>query len=100
MPEPMGERDHRVGAAPQPELHGDRIARPGERLAQGDVAEELTVVVARAGTTCPSSEISRDVSGTIAFGGIESRMARAYTNGLNDEPGWRIPLTARLKGDS
>src|SRR5579862_7851874 len=50
--------------------------------------------------TCWSYRTSSSVSGTMAFAGIESRIARAYTKGLKLDPGWRMPLTARLNGES
>ena len=51
-------------------------------------------------TLPPDSGIAMAVSGTIAFGGMLSSTAAAYTTGLNAEPGCRSALTARLKGES
>ena len=39
----LRQRDHRVGTGRVPEPHRDRVARPRERLAHGDPAEELAV---------------------------------------------------------
>ena len=41
----MGERGDRVHSELYPELDGNRVARPGERLAEGERAKELAVAV-------------------------------------------------------
>ena len=64
-------------------------------------AEELAIgivgAVRRRRSAC---RIAIAVSASIAFGGMLSEIAAAYTIGLNDEPGCRFPSIARLNCDA
>ena len=54
--------------------------------------EELRALLAR----CERERCGADAQ--VLFGSMPSSSARARMNGLKDEPGWRWPFVARLKG--
>ena len=74
------------------------------RVQPGVLNGELKRAVAEHGLFYPpdpaSYEISSGSSATWALGGSESISARAYTIGLNVEPGCRTAFVARLNCDS